>query len=447
MGALPVAHFPHAHIGVVGRQVRAGGEGEAEQPPRGVERRLDHVVEREIGLHLGLVEIVAGAADLLGVVAPVPRLDRFVEPLGAGHLLERRALGARLLLGRLPHLQQQALDRGGGLGHRIVEPVGGEIVVAEKPGLLGAQRHDLANERRVVGRARMGPARGPGLVCRAAQIAARGEGQKRLDRGARQGHDIPTPAARAPRRPAPPAARAKPGSPSRSASSSTSRHSRSSCSTFWPNKVCNVASRSLERRHAGLLLGAEQRAGAHQAQMVALEQAQLILGQAELAAPGMEIGHCARRGPGRVRCASGAGRALARNRGRSLPVPGWCRWHRGCKRPGSPDRAAARCVRALRSCRQSRPGTGAATIAAISASCSSMPRSKAGGKCSGRIRSNGGMPNGVSQTSEKRVVGHHRSFVGSPLAPRRSASAADTAQFSRILDDIKQWKPQSTVLV
>src|SRR3982751_6299853 len=41
-----------------------------------------------------------------------------------------------------------------------------------------------------------------------------------------------------------------------------------------------------------------------------------------------------------------------------------------------------------------------AAIAAISAACSAMPRSKAGGKCSGRIRSKGGSSNGVFQASK-----------------------------------------------
>src|SRR5256885_2991898 len=45
-------------------------------------------------------------------------------------------------------------------------------------------------------------------------------------------------------------------------------------------------------------------------------------------------------------------------------------------------------------------GAAELVIAAISAICSCMPRSKAGGKCSGRMRSNGGMPNGVAQPSK-----------------------------------------------
>src|SRR5918997_542162 len=39
--------------------------------------------------------------------------------------------------------------------------------------------------------------------------------------------------------------------------------------------------------------------------------------------------------------------------------------------------------------------------ASTSARCAAMPRSKAGGKCSGRMRSKGGTPKGVVQVSKK----------------------------------------------
>ena len=42
---------------------------------RRLERRLDDAVELEVGLDDRLVEVVARHAHLLGVVAPVPRLD------------------------------------------------------------------------------------------------------------------------------------------------------------------------------------------------------------------------------------------------------------------------------------------------------------------------------------------------------------------------------------
>src|SRR5215470_15287662 len=45
-------------------------------------------------------------------------------------------------------------------------------------------------------------------------------------------------------------------------------------------------------------------------------------------------------------------------------------------------------------------GSAQPAIVAISASCAAIPSSKAGGKCSGRMRSNGGRPNGVVQSSK-----------------------------------------------
>ena len=66
-------HLPDAHIGVVDRDVVELLEGEAEQPARRVEGRRDHLVELQIGLQLGLVEIEPALAHLFGIVAPVPR--------------------------------------------------------------------------------------------------------------------------------------------------------------------------------------------------------------------------------------------------------------------------------------------------------------------------------------------------------------------------------------
>ena len=63
-------------------------------------------------------------------------------------------------------------------------------------------------------------------------------------------------------------------------------------------------------------------------------------------------------------------------------------------------------------------GHDAPATAAISASCSAMPRSKAGGKCPGRMRSKGGMPNGVSQVSKNglSVMSGHRALLRNAAA-------------------------------
>ena len=271
MAALAVPHLPNLDIGMIDRQVGAGGKAQPEQAAGAVERRLHHVVEDEVRLHLGLVEIVSSLPDLLGVVAPIPHFDRLVQPLGAGGGLQSGALLACLVLGRRPHLPQQMLDRRVGLGHRIIEPVGGEVRVAEEPCLLGAQRHDLADQGRVVGRPRMGSARGPRLVRGAAQIAAGRKGQKRLDRRAREADDVS------------PAEAALFGRVRRGGANKIGQAVEIGRVEHQPPFALVVqhvlAEQGVqrrqplgERRHARLLVGAEQRAVAHKAQMVAFEK-------------------------------------------------------------------------------------------------------------------------------------------------------------------------------
>ena len=84
MGSRPIADLVDPHVGVIDRQIRPFEEIQAEEAPRGVEGRLDHVVEDEIRLQFGFVEIVLGLSHLLGIIAPVPRLDRLVHPLVRG---------------------------------------------------------------------------------------------------------------------------------------------------------------------------------------------------------------------------------------------------------------------------------------------------------------------------------------------------------------------------
>src|SRR5438132_8285935 len=69
-------------------------------------------------------------------------------------------------------------------------------------------------------------------------------------------------------------------------------------------------------------------------------------------------------------------------------------------------------------------GAAAPVIAAISALCSPMPLSKAGGKCSGRMRSNGGRPNGVVQVSKNGLSVIRRSLSALP----RLAAALGAAE-------------------
>src|SRR5260370_42113872 len=99
MAAEFVANLPDPDIGMIGREIVAFGEGQAEQPAGSVECRLHHVVEHEIRLYIRLVEVVPGFPELLRVIPPVPGLDRLVETLVAGHCLELRPLVPCLVAG------------------------------------------------------------------------------------------------------------------------------------------------------------------------------------------------------------------------------------------------------------------------------------------------------------------------------------------------------------
>ncbi len=99
-----VPHLIGADIGVIGRAVRALDKAEAEEPPRRVEEGLDDVVEHEIRLHRGFIERVFLLPHLFRVIAPVPRRDRLVEPIGQRRRGEVGALLGRAPFGRLPHL-------------------------------------------------------------------------------------------------------------------------------------------------------------------------------------------------------------------------------------------------------------------------------------------------------------------------------------------------------
>ena len=93
--AARAGHGPGARVGMIELDVEALDEAEAEQPARDVERRLDHLVELQIGLDLALVEIEQRLAPLLGVIAPVPGRDLEIAALGGDDLLQRLSFAQR----------------------------------------------------------------------------------------------------------------------------------------------------------------------------------------------------------------------------------------------------------------------------------------------------------------------------------------------------------------
>ncbi len=281
------AHLVGADIRVIDRAVAAPRKGDAEQSPGGVERSGDDVVEHEVWLYLGFVDFVPGLPYLLRVVAPVPGRDRLVEPIAERGFGEIIKLLGGFKDGRRPDLPQQIFRSFGCLRHRVVEAVGGVCLVAKEPRLFGAQRQHLADQRPVVVRARVLAARDPRLVGGATQVAARREGQEWLDRGARQRDRVfaVEPALTRGFR--------------RGGASEIGQSFKIALAEHEAPFVLIVQYVLAEQRvqccqafgdllHPRLLRGVEHGAVAHEAQVIALEQPQLIGRKVQLVAVPME---------------------------------------------------------------------------------------------------------------------------------------------------------------
>src|SRR5665213_1597001 len=87
-----IRHLPGARVGVIERYIDSL-EIQPKQAARGLESRLNHFVEQEVGLDLGLVQIEFRLTQLFGVVAPVPRREREVAALLRDHPLQGVAFG------------------------------------------------------------------------------------------------------------------------------------------------------------------------------------------------------------------------------------------------------------------------------------------------------------------------------------------------------------------
>ncbi len=177
-------------IGMVDGNVVAAPEGDAEELGRHVEGGLNDPVELEVGLQRRLVDGIAALAHLLGIVAPVPRLDGLVHALLAGHRGEIVALLAGAHHGTAPHPLEQGAHRVGRLRHGLVELEGGEGRIAQKLRPLDPELDGLGDDRRVVGRAAHLAALHPGLEDRLAEVAPRRQGEEGLDHGTAEGHDV-----------------------------------------------------------------------------------------------------------------------------------------------------------------------------------------------------------------------------------------------------------------
>ena len=191
-GAAPlgVEHLVDLHVRVVGAHIRPRLEAHAEEALGAVEQGLDHALQREIGLHLGIVDVVAGLAHLLRPVAPIPGFGLALHAMAAHH----RDQGLALPLGRrqraLPDLAQQLAHRLLATGHAVGQHVVGVVVEAVLARLGIAQHQDALDQRPVVGFTRHLAAPAPGPPGLLAQVAPVGVGQKGFDQRAVQGDDM-----------------------------------------------------------------------------------------------------------------------------------------------------------------------------------------------------------------------------------------------------------------
>ncbi len=213
------------------------------------------------------------------------------------------------------------------------------------------------------------------------------------------------------------AARTKSGRPARSASPSrTSLQACSSASTFWPNVRAERREALVDLGDARLGVGVEAGAGAHEAGVVALEHAALL--GIELLALAARVRSCRRARKGRgssemsVPCFDRIGamsRSIACSSGFVCEPVQIVENAQRRASAAAPDFSIASMVLAK---------VGEAVLDRIfstSALCVSMPLSKAGRKCAGLIRSNGGSSNGAVHFAEQRIAPRRGARPGSHL--------------------------------
>src|SRR4051812_37974117 len=102
MAAIGAAHLPRLHVRVPALHVLAALEAEAEQPVRRVERGLDDVMKLEVRLDRRLIDIATPLAQLLAVVAPVPRRGGEIPAPPLPQRLQGIAVGERARTRRHP---------------------------------------------------------------------------------------------------------------------------------------------------------------------------------------------------------------------------------------------------------------------------------------------------------------------------------------------------------
>src|SRR3954468_13260770 len=100
--AVAIPDLPDPDVRMPDGNILALREGDAEQARCAVERGCDHIVEREVRLYRGVVEIGAVEAELFGVEAPVPGRELEIAALRRDQRLHLVAVRERPGTSRFP---------------------------------------------------------------------------------------------------------------------------------------------------------------------------------------------------------------------------------------------------------------------------------------------------------------------------------------------------------
>ena len=150
VAAIDIGDLVGPNLGVVGGNALDLGELDSIELVGNVKGAVDDIVDHEVLPHLLLVDVVPRPADLLGVVAPVPRLELEVEAVGGDGLLQSFGLVTSDTERWVPEIFQELIDRFRVLGHPPFEYAIGMGVVTQELRLLGAKGQNLGQDRLVV---------------------------------------------------------------------------------------------------------------------------------------------------------------------------------------------------------------------------------------------------------------------------------------------------------
>ena len=289
MRLVGVEHLVGDRLRMVERR-HDGLEGDAVKPVGEVEDAALHVFEREIGAQHLLVECIVLLAQLLGVIPPVPRLERRARNVFLQEFVHLGQLLPGAVERRRPYLVQQRVDRIGRAGHLVGHDIGGVRRIAQHLGLLRTQTDEVVDELLVVVLIAVVAAVQVGLVDLFAQVALGRIGQERNQTGLMEREDPLVALAHRLRLLARGVADAR-----RQSLQIVRRQFEREVVVLGQNVVAELHGRkrqlAVDLLQPGFLSGVEQGAGAHESVVGLPEQSALLGVESQRRAPVIDILH------------------------------------------------------------------------------------------------------------------------------------------------------------